>query len=519
MTTMVARSSVVRSLWAVLRGFATGLMVAAVAGCAMLEVPLKSNLDAPSEAQRSCANWFVQLDAAVDRAVVRDAGAYRIPGYPYLRVDRFTTSFRDQAGSDPKVFVAWLARMQELDAQARGYEIDNLPAQFFPLGGINDRAAARMKTQTCAAELARADFAGAQGRELVPARAQVPDNYANWKRVLGLYALTSVAFSRGVDDWHKETAEMFRKAGAQTPPVAGVVRYKAAARPGTADEVAAVFAHSRSDALGIPQFTERERELLFDAYAPAFEIDTIGDYDRFGALAWGAGLTPIVDLARPVVYRRIAFTRFAEKILTQLVYTIWFSERPPASSGDILAGKLDGVVIRVTLGADGAPLIYDTIHPCGCYHMFFPTARVKPLPAPSGLEEWAFVPAELPALGAAQRIVVRIASRNHYVSGIRPDAGGGGTVYQFANDDDLRALPTADHATHSVFGPDGIVPGTARGERFLFWPMGIDNSGAMRQWGTHATAFIGRRHFDDADLIERRFVATGGGQMTFVQPQ
>jgi hypothetical protein len=28
----------------------------------------------------------------------------------------------------------------------------------------------------------------------------------------------------------------------------------------------------------------------------------------------------------------------------------------------------------------------------------------------------------------------------------------------------------------------------------------------MRQWGHHATAFVGRRHFDDADLIEARFV-------------
>jgi hypothetical protein len=41
----------------------------------------------------------------------------------------------------------------------------------------------------------------------------------------------------------------------------------------------------------------------------------------------------------------------------------------------------------------------------------------------------------------------------------------------------------------------------------------------MRQWGTHATAFIGRRHFDDADLIERRFELSAGGQTTSVQPQ
>jgi hypothetical protein len=49
--------------------------------------------------------------------------------------------------------------------------------------------------------------------------------------------------------------------------------------------------------------------------------------------------------------------------------------------------------------------------------------------------------------------------------------------------------------------------------------MGIDNSGAMRQWGTHATAFIGRQHFDDADLIERRFETLSGGQTAIVQPE
>jgi hypothetical protein len=27
----------------------------------------------------------------------------------------------------------------------------------------------------------------------------------------------------------------------------------------------------------------------------------------------------------------------------------------------------------------------------------------------------------------------------------------------------------------------------------------------MRQWGRHATAFVGRRHFDDADLLDRHF--------------
>jgi len=206
------------------------------------------------------------------------------------------------------------------------------------------------------------------------------------------------------------------------------------------------------------------------------------------------------------VYRRLAFTRYHQQTLVQLVYTIWFPERPRDSELDLLAGRLDGLVFRVTLDAAGRPLVYDTIHPCGCYHMFLPTARVKALPSPEPGIEWAFVPEALPARGAAERVAVRIQSRTHYLVAVRPaDDSAGAIKYGFAEDDALRALPRADGATRSAFGPDGIVPGTERGERLFYWPMGIASSGAMRQWGRQATAFIGRRHFDDSDLIERRF--------------
>jgi hypothetical protein len=35
--------------------------------------------------------------------------------------------------------------------------------------------------------------------------------------------------------------------------------------------------------------------------------------------------------------------------------------------------------------------------------------------------------------------------------------------------------------------------------------MGIPHPGEMRQWGHHATAFVGRRHFDDPYLLEDVF--------------
>ncbi len=362
-------------------------------------------------------------------------------------------------------------------------------------------AAALARSERCAEELAQADLADpAQARRLI-GRAVVPDDYLDRNRVLGLYPLAAIPFSIGVAHWQRDTIEAFRHHAS----TAETVRYAPPRRPRGAAQIQAVMAQAHLDPLGVPRFGSEAKDILMRQFAPVFEIETAGSDDRIGTLLWGSGLAPSVDLSRPTVYRRMAFTRYGDRVLAQLVYTVWFPERPPGGAVDLLAGRLDGIVFRVTLDPAGNPLVYDSIHPCGCYHMFFPTARVRPKPPPEPGVEWAFVPLTLPAVDPSWRLVVRVASRTHYIVGLRFDAGDRSTAYQFAEDDDLRSLPTAGGGRRSAFGPDGIVPGTERGERLLYWPMGIADAGAMRQWGRQATAFIGRRHFDDPDLIERRF--------------
>src|SRR5471030_403901 len=154
---MNALPSSTRKHSSILQSLGAASLLILTAGCTTIEAPLKSELESPSSTLRLCANWFEQLDAIVDRAGVRDAGAYRVPGFPYLRVDRFSASFHDQAQDNPQAYDAWITRLQGLDADARGYEIGNLSPQFFPVAEINDPAAARVKTQNCAAELARDD--------------------------------------------------------------------------------------------------------------------------------------------------------------------------------------------------------------------------------------------------------------------------------------------------------------------------------------------------------------------------
>jgi hypothetical protein len=233
-----------------------------------------------------------------------------------------------------------------------------------------------------------------------------------------------------------------------------------------------------------------------------------GDHDRFGELRWRRGrMVPEVNPAENVVYVHSAYTRYGDQVLLQLVYSLWFAERPAQGAVDLLAGTLDGVVWRVTLAPDGEPLVYDAMHACGCYHMFFPTPRAQAKPAPAESEEWAFAPQRLPRVAEDERPVVKLASGTHYIQRIALVRGAGDSLARYAVRpyDELRSLRRLDGGFRSAFGADGIIAGSERAERFIFWPTGVRSAGAMRQWGRHATAFVGRRHFDDAHLFERRF--------------
>ena len=74
--------------------------------------------------------------------------------------------------------------------------------------------------------------------------------------------------------------------------------------------------------------------------------------------------------------------------------------------------------------------------------------------------------------------------------------------YALASYNQLRSLPADSNTTKNLFESNGLVTGTERAERFILWPMGIPSPGAMRQWGHHATAFAGRRYFDDPCLLD-----------------
>jgi len=116
-------------------------------------------------------------------------------------------------------------------------------------------------------------------------------------------------------------------------------------------------------------------------------------------------------------------------------------------------------------------------------------------------------PQGAPRLLPGERILLRIASRTHYLQrlAVQPVGQQAGIDYSLRDERILLTLPWPPGGTRSAYDAAGFVPGTERAERWLFWPMGIASAGQMRQWGRHATAFVGRRHFDDARLLDQYF--------------
>lgn len=239
-------------------------------------------------------------------------------------------------------------------------------------------------------------------------------------------------------------------------------------------------------------------------HAPKWLIDSVDEYDLSSMPVHGRE-GPTVDTERPAVYFLPTLTRFGELSLLQINYFVWFSMRPERGIDDYAAGKLDGLIWRVTLDENGEALLHDTIHACGCYHFGFPAQSL--LRRRNERPQHAMLLPQKQVPGG--RIAVRIQSGTHSVQrvlGTREVRASSKHSYSLRRYEELLSLPHPDGGTRSLFGQDGLVAGTERSERFWLWPSGIKSPGAMRQWGRHATSFVGKAYFDAPFLLEEVFV-------------
>ncbi len=480
-------------------------LVFLLSGCATWPRPVRSPHADGSQPSGRCAAFFAALDRHTVEDGALDAGEARVPEHPYLRTNRFLASFRDEAADD-RAFSAWVDRMLDLDRSARSHEIANLSdAAVREMESSGRRQDLHRRVFACGDLLRELDFARGPQREKLRETSSVPDEYVDLRRVLGLYPLTRLGVSFGVDRWHESARATFTT----DPPGdwAPVARYVPAGEP-EPGRAADIVRLAPRDALGVPSYTPGDRSVLLGTHAPVWLVQTRSDDDRIGRPEWTEDGRVGVDTRRPEAYTLVTFTRFGPSVLTQLSYVVWFPSRPKTGPLDIYGGRLDGLHFRVTLDPDGAPLLYETIHNCGCYYKAYPTDGLRRRGS-IDLAEPPLILAAPEAVFPRRRLVLALEAGTHYVHHFYPaaeEALPGDAPYPLRDYAELQGLPAPDGRRRSMFDRYGLVPGSERLERFLLWPMGVPSPGAMRQAGKHAVAFVGKRHFDDPFYLEKMFL-------------
>lgn len=272
--------------------------------------------------------------------------------------------------------------------------------------------------------------------------------------------------------------------------------------------------------LGRKQLASVAPETLVDYYAPVFvqqrvnsqtlkhpyppEYDTIGQahlrYEDKGKLKAYVG-------GEPKVYAIFKQQTLEGRPHVQITYTAWYPAHPRMKNFDVEEADIDSCVVRVTLDADNAPMFYETIAACGCFHKVFvekyiEDAARQTFGAPEKDKKYSvekttkdFIDWEVAGVvdelrDQPRRPVVFLKAGEHKVIGLgsaarlRVPAGANTHPYDMAPYSDLYGVAVDGGGQSAPFfdlGNGGKVHGAERKkERFLFSFAGVDSAGQPR---------------------------------------
>lgn len=443
----------------------------------------------PAPEPEICQALLTELDHAISTSTHFEPGLRRIDGHPLLRTNRFLASFTYDELL-PNARTAWLGHAFELGRDAYAVESTRLDRD------TRQALADRHDFTDLDSRLSSCFLATSPPEALDTSTYRVPDSYSSAARILGLYPVTGLV-ARGFIAGYRRDMTARYLAGRATR----FERRSEYSGPQAADPSALLPVRLDTDALGIPRLSAVEQDALFRRFMPQVVVEQRSDADRIGAPRLDEQGRIEIDTTRPVVFTFPSHPRLGSRILLQLNYAFWFPERPPEHGLDLYAGDLSGILWRVTLDHELRPVLYDSIHQCGCYHkLFIPAGSRIDLEGLDGERPLTFpLP---PGLSGDRGLRLRLEAGSHYIIDVGEATPSASTEHYALEDYASQLQLPAGDSARSLFGTTGVIQQSQRPERLLLWPLGVPSAGAMRQRGLHAIAFVGRRHFDDPDLLE-----------------
>lgn len=436
-----------------------------------------------------CATLFSAREAV--SAASHDAQYHTLNGFYGLRSDRVLAVLGPTAHS-PTQRSLWLQRLAERDLEASAIELGNAAPQVANVWLSNAR---QSQLQSCRNRQQQRLLDQPEEFQRAVQAAQVPDTYRDWARALGLYPLLKPLFRQQI----LNAQQLAEQAPAPLDSAHWLGYQPLPSRLNTAS-----MPPQNIDALGLPQATAQQLAALFAQHAPRLKVAQASRADRIGSPVFRANGQRDFDQHAPQVFQHVGWSQLNGRWYLQLVYQFWFSQRPKPQPWDLYGGELDGLLWRVTLDQQGQALLYDSIHPCGCWQELYLPAD-SPWQARAQLQPSDLEPRNVRRLDSSEQAAptLWLSAGEHSLLEVDYRRSPYPAIsYQQRSLNELRQLEHPQ-GRQSLYDRDGLVSGTARLERWLLWPSGVVSPGAMRQWGQHATAFVGRTQFDQPDLLAR----------------
>jgi hypothetical protein len=268
------------------------------------------------------------------------------------------------------------------------------------------------------------------------------------------------------------------------------------------------------------QLVKASPQELVDYYAPIFIQQRVDsrqqrypyppEYDHIGE----AGLRREADgkfkaivAGQPKVYAIYQKRPIGDAEHVQLTYTAWYPAHPRMKTIDLEAADVDSIVLRLTLDAQNAPLFYETIAACGCFHKIFVTKSVEEAAAAAyGAPEkdknfsiertvkdsidWEVAGVVDQPRDQPRRPVVFVKAGDHKVIGmgsaarLRVPKSAEAHPYALADYADLYSVQVQNGTEKApFFDTGGKVWGADRKERFIFSFIGLSDAGTPRANG------------------------------------
>ncbi|CAN0602635.1 unnamed protein product, partial [Ectocarpus sp. 12 AP-2014] len=166
-----------------------------------------------------CAQSLADLEDQAAKNAIFLSDPRAVENFPALGSSRFLASFNPAAMTDEQRS-DWWQRLLAAGDRRRNLLIDMLNAQSLtpPVGGKE-----RTGLDRCARQAASALLRGDVPQDALHQSLQVADDYSLWRRIMGVYPLTSLAAGSGVRSLQSELRASF-ELSPDAIPVAGIPR-------------------------------------------------------------------------------------------------------------------------------------------------------------------------------------------------------------------------------------------------------------------------------------------------------